>query len=373
MESMTDRTAPEPGAATSPTVALAQFSGSPKQNPYVWRLGSALSDAGVNVLPMPASAFFLIRYGNARRADVIHFQWFEVLVGADSLVKMLVKSAAFLFQLRLCRLLGKRLVWTVHNLQSHEAAHPRLERWVARRMARLVDRMIVHCEGARQAAAGHLGVNSDRIVSIPHGNFAGLYADTMDRTAAREQLGYTDEETVLLFFGNIRPYKGVERLVDVVRQTDAPHLRLVIAGKTSDARLANTLRDAAAGDARITLETRFIPDNEVQVYFRGCDAAVFPYRSILASGAVILAMSFGTVCVAPAIGCIPAVLDESANFLYDPEDSRGLQDAIGRLLTGRDDLTRMGQTNSDNALRLDWTDVAGRTEKIYQDILSNDQ
>ena len=370
---MTDRTAPDPGATKSPTVALAQFSGSPKQNPYVWRLGTSLTDAGVNVLPMPASAFFLFRYRNARRANVIHFQWYEVLVGANSLVKMLVKSVAFLLQLRLCRLLGKRLVWTVHNQQSHEAVHPRLEQWVARRMARLVDRMIVHCEGARLSVAQHLDVNGDRIASIPHGNFVGLYADTMDRDSARKQLGYTNDETVLLFFGNIRPYKGVEHLVDVVRQTDAPQLRLVIAGKTSDVALAEALSNAAAGDPRITLETRFIPDDEVQVYFKGCDAAVFPYRSILASGAVILAMSFGTVCVAPAIGCLPAVLDESANFLYDSGDPHGLKDAIGRLLTSRDELARMGQTNADTALHLDWTDVAGRTAKIYQDILSNDR
>jgi glycosyltransferase involved in cell wall biosynthesis len=372
MESMTDEPEPDSGATKSPTVALAQFSGSPKENPYVWRLGSSLSDAGVNVLPMPASAFFLFRYDNARRADVIHFQWFEVLVGANSLPKMLIKSAVFLFQLRLCRLLGKRLVWTVHNLQSHEAVHPQLEQWVARHMARQVDRIIVHCENARQAAAEHLDVHGDRIVSIPHGNFSGLYADTMDRASARDRLGYTDDETVLLFFGNIRPYKGVEHLVDVVRQTDAPHLRLVIAGKTSDTRLAEALRDAAARDTRITLETRFIPDDEVQMYFRGCDAAVFPYRSILASGAVILAMSFGAVCVAPAIGCIPSVLDGSANFLYDAGDPRGLQDAIGRFMAGRDKLAGMGQTNADNALRLDWSDVARRTAQTYRNILSTD-
>jgi glycosyltransferase involved in cell wall biosynthesis len=240
-------------------------------------------------------------------------------------------------------------------------------------MARLVDRMIVHCESARLSIAEHLNVNGDRIASIPHGNFVGLYADTMDRDFARKQLGYTNDETVLLFFGNIRPYKGVEHLVDVVRQTDAPHLRLVIAGKTSDSALAEALRNAAAGDPRITLETRFIPDDEVQTYFRGCDAAVFPYRRILASGAVILAMSFGTVCVAPAIGCLPAVLDDSANFLYDAGDPRGLQDAIGRLMAGRDNLARMGRTNADNASRLDWSDVARRTAKTYRNILSNAQ
>jgi glycosyltransferase involved in cell wall biosynthesis len=238
-------------------------------------------------------------------------------------------------------------------------------------MARRVDTMIVHCEDARRAAADHLDVKVERIEAIDHGNFIGLYADTIDRAHARAQLGIADDETVLLFFGNIRPYKGVEHLVDVFRQSGARDLRLLIAGKTSDPHLGEALRDAAAGDARITLETRFIPDDEVQVYFRGCDAAVFPYRNILASGAVILAMSFGTVCVAPAIGCIPAVLEETANFLYDAKDPDGLQDAIRQLVARRDELGKMGETNAENAMRLDWSDVGERTARIYHKLLSN--
>jgi len=349
----------------TPTVALAQFSGSPKQNPYVWRLGQALGEAGVEVLPLPGSALFLFAGPAARRASVIHFQWFEVLIGAPSLAKTLLKSAAFLTQLHACRLLGKRLVWTIHNLQSHEAKYPRVENWVARRMARAVDVMIVHCEQARADAARQFGVPAERIIAIDHGNFIGLYANDIDRESARARLGLGSDDIVFLFFGNIRPYKGLDELVRQFRKLDEPRARLVIAGKPIDDEAARAIRDMCTGDSRIVLDTGFIPDDDVQVYFGACDATVFPYRNILASGAVILAMGFGKACVAPTLGCIPAVLERQSNFLYDATNPKGLAGALESALSRRGELERMGDANLAIAQTLDWSVVAMRTADVY--------
>ena len=352
--------------ATTCKVALAQFSGSPKENPYVWQLGTALRDIGVDVLPMPGSAFFLVNGPAARNAEVIHFQWFEVLIGAPSLLKMLVKSAAFLLQLIACRLAGKRLVWTIHNLQSHEARHPRLEHWVARRMARHVDVMIVHCERARGDAARHLGIPVDRIISIDHGHFIGLYPNTVDRREARERLGIAPDEAVLLFFGNIRPYKGLDDLVRCFKATSEPRIRLVIAGRPVDDDAARQTREICDGDPRILLKAGFVPDDDLQIYFNACDVTVFPYRNILASGAVILAMSFGRACIAPSLGCIPGVLEKRSNFLYDPGQPDGLAEALGRALSSRHELARMGEANLDAARKLDWPTIAARTAAAYR-------
>ncbi len=349
------------------TVALAHFTNQPKENPYVWSLGTALQGLGHDVEPMPASAFFLFRYASARRASTIHFQWFETLVGAPSRLKMILKSVIFLAQLKLCRLLGKRLVWTVHNAKSHEQQFPRVEFWIVSRIAANVHSIIVHCETARDELCRYLGgADPEKFHVIEHGSYIGIYKDEITREAARERIGLEHNDTVILFLGNIRPYKGLDDLITAFREVRQPGIKLLIAGKPLDDGIQGDIDTRCGNEADIVFLPSFIDDDDLQVYFRASDVVAFPYKTVLTSGAVILAMSFGKPCIAPDIGCISSAVTRSANYLYSPVGLEGLRAALAKAIDDKDKLSAAGAENHDRAKLLDWNRIAAETAQLYQ-------
>lgn len=349
------------------TIALAHFTDEPKENPYVWSLGTALKRLGHDVQPMPASAFFLIRYASARRASTIHFQWFETLVGANSRIKMILKSIVFLGQLKLCRLLGKRLVWTLHNAKSHEQQFPRIESWIVRQIANNVHSIIVHCESAKQDMGGYLGDrNLHKFSVVEHGSYIGIYKDEVTREAARETLGFDSEDIVILFLGNIRPYKGLDDLITAFGRVHQPGIKLLIAGKPLNLSIQAELETRCSNEPDIVFLPAFIEDDVLQVYFRASDVVAFPYRNVLTSGAVILAMSFGKACIAPDIGCISSTITRSANYLYSPVGLDGLIPAVQQAIEEKDKLPAAGQENYERAQQLDWDTIAADTARLYK-------
>ena len=348
-------------------IALAHFAEAPKENPYVWSLGSALRRQGHDVRPLPASALFLLRYASARAASTIHFQWFETQVGADSWIKMALKSVVFLAQLGLCKLLGKKLVWTVHNATSHELLFPRLEHWVVRRIAATADEIIFHCEAIRKDLSRYLGINDQEKISIvEHGNYFGIYRDDISRDAARSKFRLAESDMVILFLGNIRPYKGLDDLIVAFNDVRRPGIKLLIAGKPLNDSVRQDIENLCGNNPDIVFRPEFIDDDDIQAYLRACDVVAFPYRQILTSGAVILAMSFGKACIAPDIGCLSSAISQSANYLYSPIGLEGLRPALEQAIIDKNKLKEMGADNYERAKKMDWDRIAAETARLYK-------
>jgi glycosyltransferase involved in cell wall biosynthesis len=183
-------------------------------------------------------------------------------------------------------------------------------------------------------------------------------------------LGLTSEDLSFLFIGNIRPYKGVLELIEAFQKFSPTGARLVIAGRPVNQETGTELERRIAEDERIQLHLRFIADEEMQVFLNACDVVVFPYRKILTSGAVILAMSFGRACIAPAMGCITEVLDERGAILYDADRPDGLREALSRAVVNRDRLKEMGAHNLARAAAWSRDRVAGQTAGVYRDALA---
>ena len=145
---------------------------------------------------------------------------------------------------------------------------------------------------------------------------------------------------------------------------DAPDVRLVIAGRPVGTTIETDLRAAAAGDARISLHLRAIPDDEMQLYLRACDAMVLPFRDVLTSGSAILAMSFGRAVIAPRLGCLPETLTDDAAILYDPTAPDALRNALTTALGA--DLVGLGEAAAQRAATLGWDDIATATAALYR-------
>ena len=339
-------------------------------NPYQSQLAEHLGDLGVRVTGVDSSVLSLPRVMLGRRPDVLHLHWLHPYTQASNILSSSARWLVFRMMVAVLRLRGTRIVWTVHNLQDHEAANPRLDRMCASTIAQRASGLIVHGSAARRAVESRFGRRRDQhVVEIRHGHYFDCYPASMDRSVARARLGLSEDDLVYLFLGRIRPYKGVLELIDAFRRLDESAARLVIAGLPRCDVDTQLIRQRVEGDARIVFAPGFVPDEEIQVYMNGADVVVLPYRDILTSGAAILAMSFGRACIAPRLDFLTEVLDDQGGFFYDVGDEAGILGALRSALDRRDALADMGSHNRDRAATWDWPTAARVTQELYGRVL----
>ena len=336
-------------------------------NPYQNLLASHLEVHGVEVLGGNGSSGWLLGPALGRwRADVLHFHWVSSLFDRPSRLVTTVRILAVVGQIFLLRMLGKRVVWTAHNIVSHESKHPRLTAFGCALVARAMHVIFVHCESAREILATRYRLrDTSKIVVIPHGHYIDSYLNEVDRPAARNALVLEDSEWVVLFLGQVRPHKGVLELIKAFGTLANSDARLLIAGRPLNESEDALVRNASAGDPRIRYESGFVADDRVQFYYNACDLAVFPYRDALTSGAMVLAMGFGVPCLAPRIGCLPDCIGSDGGFVYEPDDPQGLTKALHSALERRNELPGMGAANRRRAESWDWQGIAARTVESY--------
>lgn len=337
------------------------------ENPYQKLLGESLQAHGIQVKGgFSLGNLSIKKVGEPGAETAIHLHWLptfpETLLGS-------LKLTIYLLRLWLQRILGKKIVWTVHNLYSHECAFPNSEKKLGRGIFRIATSVIVHSESAANTVREEFAKanDADKICIIPHGNYIGVYPNSITPSVARKQLSLPEDADVFLFLGYIRPYKGVNDLVDAFVSIRNENARLVIAGRPYDDTTIAMLKARSNNDPRIIFCPGFIDDKDMQLYFNAANVVVFPYREVLTSGAIILGMSFGKACVAPRLGCIPDYLDEQGAFLYDfkPADVSTLADALQRAINDKNAWQRMGIHNHEKATHWDWMSVAKATSKLY--------
>jgi len=338
-------------------------------NPYQKQLSQALAARGVQVDGLASSQNFLSLL-KRKNLEILHLHWLYPFYQTASRKVSLLKLAQFIAGLLILRLKGVKLVWTAHNLKSHEPISPRLDHLCTTLVAQWSDAVIAHCEVAKSEAAAAFGIrNLDKIVVMPHGNYANYYENQIDQSAARASLGLDSEKLVFLFLGMIRPYKGILELIDIFAQLQGQDVQLVLAGKPLNAEITVQIQEKIANQPHIRFIPGFVPDAQIQVYMNACDAVIFPYRDILTSGSVILAMSFGKACIAPRMGCIGETLNGSGAFLYDPQAPEGLPKAIDQAIAARAALPSMGDYNRQQADQWTWDLVADMTLEAYRSCL----
>jgi beta-1,4-mannosyltransferase len=340
-------------------------------NPYQDELARCLELQGIKVDKGDTfKAVFNRIIFNDYRPDVIHLHWLPFFsLEVTSVIRLIL----FMIRLSIVRLLGFKIVWTVHNLVPHEAKNHGINHLAGKFVGTVVNRIIVHSESAREIIMSkwHLKCR-DKIFVVPHGNYINWYANNIERITAREKMGMGDSRCVMLLFGGIRPYKGVLPLIEAFKMLseNGAKAELMIVGRPLNDEFSNTVKAAIGNFQDIQYKPEFVPDDEVQVYMNSCDVVVFPYHEILTSGAVVLAMSFGRACVAPRLGCIPDILDERGAFLYEPGDSDGLVGAMRKAVEQYPRLKQMGEYNRAKSLQMDWGTIGEKTKEIYQGSLS---
>ena len=345
-----------------------------EENQYQQRLKQGLESRGARVMtgayPLPLRPF--VHEMVLKDVDVLHLHWTHpyFLFGskrrfyAVPFAKYFCAFAAafFVLQVYLATHLTETVVWTAHNKCNHERRYEELDRWVNRWVVRLVDDVHVWDEATRDELVAYLEVTPNHTTVVPHGNYVDRYAgQTVSKETARDRLGVAEYERVFLYFGRIRPYKGVPKLIDVFADVGTDETCLIVAGTPMYDDLRREIERAASGVPNVELELEYIPDDDVPLYFGACDFAVFPYEHVFNSGSVVLAMSLGRAFVAPRQGSIPSVSPDG-NVLYDDlhEGLRTAQETDAAMVES------VGRLNESVARRdHDWSSVVDRTIASY--------
>jgi len=274
-------------------------------NPYNALLADALDAAGADVRE------FALRDLVRARPDVVHLHWPELLfLTTHRPWQARARVAAFSRLIRRARRRGSRLIWTVHNDGAHEErSTPGVRAALDRMLARDVDAVFSLSAAGDEAARARLGP-SVPIFRTRHGDYRDAYAFRADRATAGAELGVDVDARVVVAVGQVRPYKNLERLAEVTRDTPDPSLRLVIAGAPDSEATADAVARAAAGDPRIRLDLAHLDDARLTAWLAAGDLVALPYRRILNSGAALLALSARRPVLVPALGAMPELASD---------------------------------------------------------------
>jgi beta-1,4-mannosyltransferase len=329
---------------------------------YVDCFYAAVEALGVEVREGQFSAKWLLQH--VRHRDYVHIHWPSFFYRVPERRKCLRGFAKFLFLLAVVRWRGARLVWTIHNIYPHDrCVIPLLDILARRLLVKLSTLVFIHCSCAEADVLREFPALRGRIVQIQHGHWMGYYPNTIACSAARSQLGLTENQFVFLFLGSCRPYKNLEALINAFEQLPGKPV-LLVAGKFEDAAYEAAVRAAInRSPSRIILRSGFVPDEDMQLFLRACNVVVAPYKEVLTSGSAILALSFGRPVIAPAIGCLKELIVDGCGFLYDSSQQPGdLLDAMRASMAATFDETHIMA----EASKLDWRESA----RIFVDNLS---
>jgi len=338
-------------------------------NRYQELLASALEQRGIRVrFPEQLGGRRpVLRALLSRQFDVLHLDWIHPYVTAETLPKSLLKSTIFVLKLLLARLLGCRIVWTVHNVTGHDARFGSLERTVSGLVAALAHGLVVHFPAAEQIVRSSFRVSPAKEVYVAH---HGHYIDVYPRGSANQ-----GEETqrapspplMVLTFGLVRPYKRIEELMMALRMLKGNDVHIRVRGMASDEEYAAELACLGRDDNRIDLDLGFIEDESVARLYDTADLVAITQTDTLTSGSLILAMSMGKPVVAARTAHAEYLLgDGEGGVLYTSGDLEELASALESLTDRRDELSGMGSANQRAIAYHTWSRMAEGVERAYR-------
>jgi len=332
-------------------------------NPYCNLLYSNLEKIGVVVEAFTARRAFSGKY------DVFHLHWPEYYLSAPPL-KAFVGTFGLLFFVAWLHFRGTRIVWTAHNLHSHNKRYPKAERWFWRALTPMFDGCIALSEtSARLAREEFPTLRSTSVSVIPHGDYRGSYPATITAADSRARLGIPGDQSVVLFFGGINPYKNVPRLIDTFQSAGVPNSTLVIAGRPSSPEVEQEVKATVREDARVQLHLRRIPDDEVQVFFKAADLVVLPFLEILNSGSAILALSFDKPVLVPDAGSLPELQAQVGSDWVHTYHSQLSEAELESAIAWSRNESRAPQAN---LAAFAWPSIARETLSLYEKLVAAD-
>lgn len=345
-------------------------------NPYQDLLYSGVKEQGWQVYPLSTiDDPFTVRpstrpdgAAGLGEAHWLHLHWTGPISQATPTpVEAMAKVQAFKDRVRAFTAGGGRLAWTIHNVLPHECRNRYAEIDLCRFLAAEATLVHVMSEATVREVSHVYRLPPEKVTVIPHSSYDGVYLDWITRAEARQRLGLRPSEIVLACVGGIRPYKGLGRFADAFREAVRrdPRLRLLVVGSPGRFPDRDALLARLRSTPRTVLRAEFVPDADLQVYFRAADLAVVPHERVLNSASLAAALSFGLPVLTSDA---PALADR-----LDPAYSRtfgGSETSItAAVLAGARELVNPQARAAARAAGAAWTPshMAGRFAEVLQE------
>ena len=401
-------------------VAIVEPAGKGGMIHYAWQLASAMAEAGAEPILVTARDYELASLPHPFAVEPLLRLWDPKGVGgagpalrrtarrgarAARYYREWIRLARFLRRLRpdvvqlgdirfatdlapiaALRRSGLRLADVCHNVHPFAVSGAAagtfsasaLQRRLYRRIYGQFDAVFVHFERNRAAFEESFGP-SDRVRTLVHGNeaiFEDLRSHAIDASSIRSELGIAPAAEVVLLFGTLSRYKGVDLLVDafaeVKRRVPGAHLILAgfLVGGLSEEEVRSRARAAGVGDA-VTMIPRYIPAEAVAAWMDLASVVVFPYDAVFQSGAVHVPLTFGRPVVATDVGAMSEVVRDGVTGLIVPPRNRdALAAAIATLLEDRERAAAIGRAAAEEQrTRFSWSRPAEVMLETYRDMI----
>jgi glycosyltransferase involved in cell wall biosynthesis len=293
------------------------------------------------------------------RPHLIHIQW--IVRNED------------LFFIKVLKCLGFKIVHTAHDILPHGRETLESKR-LFRSIYTLADRLIVHAENIRQEMIKMFDVDPNKVYVIPHGSNALFFTSSVSKQAARTHLDISLSKKVILFFGLIRPYKGLEYLLEAFEEIEAQvkDAMLLIAGKYHGDRAVtqhySKLLAQFADKDNVRCVIDYIPCDKVGYFFSAADVVVLPYIQASQSGILLSAFAAGRPVIVTDAGGLSEIVDDGrSGFVVPPKNSKALAEAGVKILKNPDLLMQMGREGKIVAeSKYCWDKVALKTLDVYR-------
>jgi glycosyltransferase involved in cell wall biosynthesis len=295
----------------------------------------------------------MLRLRRAVDADVVHYQWLTI----PSLDVRLLPSL-------------RPRVMTAHYILPSQPSQRQVRS--ARRVFGAMDTVVAHSEHGAARLRDEVGLDPAKVRVIPHGAFDYLTKLPEEKPLPEELEGA--EGPVILSFGLLRPYKGIESLLEAYRRlavaVPSPPELWIVGNPRMD---IGPLRDLAAqAGGRVRFLTRFVEDAEIPAIFRRADVVALPYRDAEHSGVLYTGLAFGKPMVLSAVGGFPELGEEGAARVVPPEDPEALAAALSELVADEGARAELAEAaRAAAAGRYSWDAVARQTLALYEELLES--
>lgn len=290
----------------------------------------------------------MLRHRRQAAADVVHYQWLT-LEALDAF--LLARDVPTVF--------------TSHNVLRR--GRGRVRERAARLVVSRADAVVTHTDAGAEALVERFGAARERVHTIPHGAFDYLTRQPHEQPLPAELAAV--EGPVILCFGVLRPYKGVDILIEAFRGIEGAELWIVGRPWMSVEPLK---RAAAAAGGTVRFVERFVPDPELPAYLRRADVVVLPYREIDQSGVLYTALAFGKAMVLSDVGGFGEVARRhGAARLVAPGEPEPLRRALTELVAdpeARAALAALARSAADGPYS--WDQAAAQTLALYERLVA---
>lgn len=314
--------------------------------------------------------FKLIHYTLKTNSQIFHIQWENKFIYFDRTIMNLFY-----------RLLGKKLVFTVHNVNAGERDENDtvLNRLSLKFKYMIADHIIVHTDKMKLQMVTDFNINEKKISVVPHGINTVIPQTELTPSEAKKRLILNYNEKVLLFFGNIAPYKGLKTLINALikLKSSTSNFKLIIAGKIKGNEAHwNEIKDIIEKHKLsdyIIEQIRFIPDEEVEIYYKAADILILPYNYIFQSGVLFVSYSFGLPAIASDVGSLKEdIIEGKTGFICLPENPEDLAEKIIQYF--QSDLYKKLPEIRKHILefaqeKYSWEKIGKKTSSVYHSLL----